>query len=67
MTCWLAILFLSFGLFSPPNGTVIAALLLVALSVSAAIFLIMELDRPFNGMIQISSEPFDNALVHLGQ
>ena len=67
MTCWLAILFLSFGLFSPPNGTVIAALLLVALSVSAAIFLIMELDRPFNGIIQISSEPFDNALVHLGQ
>ena len=67
MTCWLAILFLSFGLFSPPNGTVIAAHLLVALSVSAAIFLIMELDRPFNGMIQISSEPFDNALTHLGE
>jgi hypothetical protein len=67
MTGWLAILFLSFGLFSPPNGTVVAALLLVALSVSAAIFLIMELDRPFNGMIQISSEPFDSALLHLGQ
>lgn len=67
MTCWLAILFVSFGLFSPPNSTVVAALLLVALSVSAAIFLIMELDRPFDGMIQISSEPFDNALAHLGQ
>jgi hypothetical protein len=67
MTCWLAILFVSFGLFSPPNGTVVAALLLVAISVSAAIFLIMELDRPFDGLIQISSEPFDNSLAHLGQ
>ena len=65
MTSWLAILFVSFGLFSPPNGTVVASLLLVALSVSAAIFLIMELDRPFDGAIQISSEPLDNALAHL--
>ncbi|MGA8654559.1 MAG: hypothetical protein WB586_00280 [Chthoniobacterales bacterium] len=35
---WLAIVFISFGLFAPPNLTVIATLFLCALSVSGAIF-----------------------------
>lgn len=64
---WLTIIFLSFGLFAPPNATVIVTLFLCALSVSGAIFLIMELDRPFGGLIQISSAPLRNAIAHLGQ
>src|SRR5215469_4377426 len=40
---WLAIVFASFGLFAPPNATVIATLFLCALSVSGAIFLILEM------------------------
>ena len=64
---WLAIIFVSVGLFAPPNLTVIAALMLAVFSVSGAIFLILELDQPFNGMIQISSAPMRNALQHLGQ
>jgi hypothetical protein len=63
---WLAILFFSFGLFGPANATAIAALLVAALSVSAAIFLILQLDHPFGGLIQISSQPILNALNHLG-
>ena len=63
---WLAIIFMSAGLFAPPNATVIVALMLAALSVSGAIFLILELDMPFDGIIQISSEPMRNALIHLG-
>jgi hypothetical protein len=63
---WLAILFFSFGLFGPPNATATAALLVAALSVSAAIFLILELDHPFGGLIQISRQPMLNALNHLG-
>ncbi len=64
---WLTIIFLSFGLFAPPNATVIVTLFLCALSVSGAIFLIMELDRPFGGLIQISAAPLRNAIVHLGK
>ena len=45
----------------------IVTLMLAALSVSAAIFLILELDSPFNGVIQISSGPMRNALAHLGR
>ena len=64
---WIAILFCSFGLFGPSNSTAIAALLVAALSVSGAIFLILELDHPFDGLIRISSQPMRTVLSHLGQ
>jgi len=64
---WLAIIFLSFSLFAPPNATVIATLLVCAVSVSGAILLILQLDRPFEGLIQIPSTPLRTALAHLGQ
>lgn len=63
---WLTLLFLSFGMFAPPNMTAITALLAAAVSVSAAIFLVLELDRPFGGLVSISSEPMRSALNHLG-
>ncbi len=63
---WLAIIFMSAGLFAPANTTVIIALMLAALSVAGAIFLILELDMPFDGVIQISQKPMYNALAHLG-
>lgn len=64
---WLTVIFISFGLLAPRNATVVGALLICALSVSTAIFLILELYTPFEGMIQMSSAPLRNALVHLGQ
>lgn len=64
---WLGVLFLSIGLFAPPNATVVAALMLSAFSVSGAIFLILELDMPYGGVISISSQPMRLALGHLGQ
>ncbi|MCX5816032.1 MAG: DUF4239 domain-containing protein [Proteobacteria bacterium] len=64
---WLTLIFTSFGLFSPRNTTVIIVLLLCALSLSGSLFLIQELDHPYQGLIKISSTPLRNALVHLGQ
>lgn len=64
---WLAILFLSFGVFAPGNGTVVVSLMVAALSVSGAMFLILELDHPFGGLIRISSDSMLNALKLLGQ
>lgn len=64
---WLTVILISFGLFSPPNGTVVSTLFVTALSVSGAIFLILELYQPFQGLIQLSSAPLRSALVHLGQ
>jgi hypothetical protein len=64
---WLSIIFASFGLFAPRNGTVILTLLICALSVSGAIFLILEMDRPFEGLIQIPSTSMRAALARLGK
>jgi hypothetical protein len=64
---WLAVLFWSFGLFAPRNATVFAVLVLCALSVSASIFLILEMERPFDGIMKISSAPLRYTLAHLGQ
>jgi hypothetical protein len=49
------------------SATVIATLFVCALSISEAIYLILELDRPFDGLLQISSAPLRSALEHLGQ
>ena len=59
---WLVIIFASFSLFSPLNGTVFTCLSLFALSAACAIFLILELSRPFTGLLMISSTPLRNAL-----
>jgi hypothetical protein len=64
---WLTCIFASFGLFAPRNGTVIVTLFVCALSVSAAIFLILELDSPFSGLMQISDAPLRAAIAHIGQ
>jgi Protein of unknown function (DUF4239) len=64
---WLTTLFVSFGLFAPPNPAVIATLMVCALSVSGAIFLILELADPFEGLIQVSSAPLRNAFALLGR
>ena len=64
---WLAVLFLCFGLFTPRNATVIAVLFVCALSVAGALFLIVELDQPFGGLVSISSASLQNALRQLGR
>jgi hypothetical protein len=65
MVFWLAMTFISVGLFAPTNATAIIAQLLGALSVAGAIFLILELDHSFSGFIRISSAPMLNALAQL--
>jgi hypothetical protein len=67
LVLWLTVIFISFGLFAPFNATVVASLFVSALSVSGAIFLILEMYGPYSGLIQISSAPLRAALAHLGQ
>jgi hypothetical protein len=64
---WITTIFISFGLFAPRNATVTAALFVSGLSVSGAIFLILEMYAPYSGLIEVSSAPLRLALAHLGQ
>lgn len=59
---WLVVIFVSFGMFAPRNATVIVAFMLCSLSVASAVFLLMELDQPFGGLIHISEAPLREAV-----
>ena len=64
---WLTLTFSSFGLFAPRNATVVATLFVCALSVGSAVFLVLEMDVPFGGLLRVSADPLRNALERLNQ
>jgi len=59
--------FTIFGVFAPRNATVVTILGVCALSVASAVFLILEMDGPFEGVLRVSPEPLLFALSKLGQ
>lgn len=67
MVAWLALTFASFGLFAPRHATTFAVLFVGSLVVSSAVYLILELDHPFGGLVSISDEPLRNELGLIGK
>ena len=67
LLCWLTIIFISFGLFAPRNALVVLVLLVCALSVGSAVFLVLELQAPFDGLIRVSDAPWRFVLTHLNK
>ena len=65
LVSWIMVIFASFGVNAPRNSTVLVAFLICSLAIGGAIFLILEMDRPLDGVMQISSWPMQNALVHM--
>jgi hypothetical protein len=65
MAAWTAMIFMCWAIFAPRNATVISILVICAASVSGALFLILEMDTPFDGIISISSEPLRSAITAL--
>jgi hypothetical protein len=64
---WLVMIFLAFSLIAPPNATASFALIASAFCAAGAIFLILELDQPFGGLMRISREPMLNVLRQIGK
>lgn len=64
---WLTVLFTSFGLLAPSHATPIVALVVCALSVSAAVFLILEMSSPLQGVMKVSSIPLRRAVELMSQ
>jgi hypothetical protein len=67
MVSWLTLIFAGFSLCAPARPVTVVTLLICALVVSSALFVILELDRPFEGMIRIPSAPLRGALAQLGR
>jgi hypothetical protein len=67
LVLWLAVIFGSLGLFAPRNATVYSVVIVCALSVSGAILLILEMDRPFEGLLKISDAPLRSAISQMSR
>jgi hypothetical protein len=65
LVSWIMVIFVSFGMNAPRNGTVLVTFLICSLAIGGAIFLILEMDRPLDGVMRISSWPMQNALAHM--
>jgi hypothetical protein len=63
---WLVVIFGCFGFMTPyRNAFLFGMTALAALSVSSAMFVILDMDTPLGGLIAISSAPLRDALAHL--
>ena len=65
LVIWLATIAFCTGLYAPRNATVAAVGLLCAVSVSGAVFLIVEMYEPFDGIMRISDAPLRTAIAYL--
>ena len=67
LVTWLSVIALCTGLYAPRNAIAATVAVLCAASVSGAIFLIVEMYSPFDGLLRISDAPFQTALGYLKQ
>jgi len=62
---WVVVLFGGYGLLTRINGTMVAVLLFSALSIASAIYLIVEFNHPFDGVIRIPDTIMRDALAQM--
>jgi hypothetical protein len=67
VVAWIVTIFVSFGLGAPQNVTVVCSFALAALAIGTAVYLILELDSPLNGILRISVAPLQAALAEIGR
>jgi hypothetical protein len=64
---WLTVVFASFGLNAPINPLSYTIIALGGLAIASAIFVILDMDTPFDGIFAVSSQPMRDALAQLGR
>lgn len=63
---WLTLIFAIYGMFAD-NRTAVAVLFVCAFSIGSALSLVLELDTPFDGLIQVSADPLRYAHGHINR
>jgi hypothetical protein len=66
VVAWQAVIFASFGLFAPRNASVIASLLVASIAIAGPIFMMLEMDQPYGGLVKIPSTSLRVALEQMG-
>ena len=67
LAVWLVVIFVGFGMLAPSNPTSTLSVIAGAFSVACAVYIILELDSPFAGVVRIPSEPMLKVLAHLSK
>lgn len=67
LAVWLAVIFFGFGLLAPGNPASTLSVIAGAFSVACAVFIILELDHPFSGVVRVPSEPMLKVLAQLSK
>lgn len=65
LVAWLTLIFASFGYRAPLNAVVTISFLVGASLIATAFYLVLDMDVPFEGTIQISDAPLRRALAEL--
>lgn len=64
---WAAILFCGFGLMSKGHTMSVVCVLVGAIAVASAVYLILDLSSPYSGVFRASSEPLEQVLAIMGK
>jgi hypothetical protein len=67
VVAWLMLVFASYGCRAPANGLVVASFLAASLLLAGAIYLILDMDRPFTGPVRVSADPLLRAVAEMEQ
>jgi hypothetical protein len=65
VVAWLVLIFANFGFRAPRNPVIVVTFLTSAALLAGALYLILDMDSPFAGPIQISPAPLQRALVEI--
>jgi hypothetical protein len=65
VVAWLVLIFGSFGYRAPRNAVVLTSFVLASALISGALYLIVDMDAPFGGPIQVSSAPLQRAMAEI--
>ena len=65
LVLWLCFIFASFSMSAKANPTLVTVLLICGFTAATAIYLILELGQPFDGLLQLSNRALKQALLPL--
>ncbi|WP_421361595.1 hypothetical protein [Agrobacterium rosae] len=65
LVAWLVLIFGSFGYRAPRNAIVVTTFVIAAGLLASAFYLVLDMDIPFRGFIQVSDEPLRRALAEV--
>jgi hypothetical protein len=67
VTLWLILIFASYGFRAPNNAFVAASFVVSSLLIAGAMYLILDMDVPFDGLIQASPAPLERVVAELSR